>query len=63
MKKLGLEHQHFFSQICALAFVNPFSEQRELEDCKLLNIEANTMEISQRSELIQILLRTQLEQL
>lgn len=63
MKKLHLEQQDFFSQICALAFLNPFSEQRELEDCKLLNITPKTLEISQRSELIQIQLETQLEKL
>ena len=42
MQKLLPEQQDFFSQIAALAFVNPFSEQREEEDCKLLNIAPGT---------------------
>ena len=63
MQKLVPEQHDFFSQIAALAFVNPFSEQRELEDCKLLNIAPRTMEISRRSERIQVLLQAQLEQI
>ncbi|MCK5831635.1 MAG: sigma-54-dependent Fis family transcriptional regulator [Methylococcales bacterium] len=62
MQKLLPEQHNFFSQIAALAFVNPFSEQRELEDCKLLNIAPRTMEISQRTEIMQEQLHAQLEQ-
>jgi hypothetical protein len=63
MQKLFPEQQGFFSQIASLAFVNPFGEQRENEDCKLLNIAPKTMGIFQRSEKIEELLHAQFEQL
>ncbi len=63
MQKLSAEQQAFFTQVAALAFLNPFSEQREQEDCKLLHIAPGEMEIFQRSEKIQVLLQAQLQAL
>ncbi|NOQ14846.1 MAG: sigma-54-dependent Fis family transcriptional regulator [Methyloprofundus sp.] len=56
MKKLLPEQREFFTQVAELAFVNPFSEQRELADCQLLDIAPGTMAIFQRIEKIQVLL-------
>ena len=63
MKKLLPEQREFFTQIAALAFVNPFSEQRELADCQLLEIVPGTMEISLRINKIQALLHGHFQQL
>ena len=63
MKKLLPEQRDFFSQIAALAFVNPFGEQRELADCKLLDIVPGTMGIYQRSDKIQMRLHAQFQAL
>ena len=63
MKKLLPEQRDFFSQIAALAFVNPFGEQRELADCKLLGIAPGAMGIYQRSDKIQIRLHAQFQEL
>jgi len=63
MKKLLPEQREFFIQIATLAFVNPFSEQRELADCKLLGIAPGLMGIFQRSDKIQALLHEQLQPL
>ncbi|MCK4840572.1 MAG: sigma-54-dependent Fis family transcriptional regulator [Methylococcales bacterium] len=61
MKKLQAEQSDFFSQISQLAFVNPFGSQRELADCKLLNISPGEMDIYQRVNKIQILLSKQIQ--
>jgi len=63
MKKLSAEQYTFFKQITSLAFVNPFSEQREQADCQLLNITINSESIFQRSEKIQTLLCAKLDEL
>ena len=63
MQKLLPEQCDFFSQIVKLAFVNPFSEQRELADCKLLDIAVGTQGIFQRSDKIQLQLQSQFQQL
>ncbi len=63
MQKLLPEQRDFFSQVATLAFVNPFSEQRELADCKLLDISQGTMDIYQRGDKIQLLLQAQFQQL
>lgn len=63
MQKLHAEQREFFNRIAALAFVNPFSKQREKADCALLNIAPNTLDIFQRSEKIQELLFDHLQQL
>lgn len=57
------EQRDFFKQIAMLAFVNPFSPQRELADCKLLNIKPHILNIFKRSEKIQLLLFEQLKKL
>lgn len=61
MKTLTTEQYDFFSQVASLAFVNPFSEQREQADCTLLNIAIHSESIFQRSEKIQQLLHTKLK--
>jgi hypothetical protein len=63
MKKLSAEQREFFNQIASLAFVNPFSEQRETADCQLLNITFNSETIFQRAEKIQLLLSAQFQKL
>lgn len=63
IKKLSLEQDDFFSCIASLAFVNPFSAQRELEDCNLLDIAPGSMDIFLRSENIQATLHSQLQKL
>ncbi len=61
MKTLTTEQYDFFSQVASLAFVNPFSEQREQADCILLNIAMHSEGIFQRSEKIQQLLHAKLQ--
>jgi len=63
MKKLLPEQRDFFRQIADLAFVNPFSRERELADCRLLNSAPGGLDLSQRAEKIQALLRERLQQL
>jgi hypothetical protein len=63
MKKLKPEQRDFFTQIANLAFVNPFSEQREQADCSLLNISLGTWDLFQRTEKIQKLLYEQFQKL
>ena len=63
MQKLLPEQREFFSQIAELAFVNPFSEQRELADCKLLGIAPGRLGIFQRSDKIQLQLQSRFQQL
>ena len=60
MQKPPPEQRAFFKQIAELAFTNPFSQERERQDCALLNISLGTLDIYQRSELIQALLLEQL---
>ncbi|NOQ63157.1 MAG: sigma-54-dependent Fis family transcriptional regulator [Methyloprofundus sp.] len=61
MQKLRPEQHDFFSQIATLAFVNPFSEKRDVLDCQLLGISPKTMEISLRGDQIQQQLQQQLQ--
>ncbi|MCL7422025.1 MAG: sigma 54-interacting transcriptional regulator [Methylobacter sp.] len=63
MKKLLPEQRDFFRQIADLAFVNPFSRERELADWQLLNRAPGGLDLSQRAEEIQPLLRERLQQL
>jgi hypothetical protein len=63
MQNLQAEQRDFFKQISTLAFVNPFSEQREQADCQLLNIMPGSLDIYQRNEKIQSLLFNQLQKL
>ncbi len=63
MKTLSEQQSIFFKQIASLAFVNPFSEQREQADCQLLRIRMGTEDIFQRMEKIQSLLFSQFQQL
>ncbi len=63
MKTLTEEQAVFFQQIASLAFVNPFSEQREQADCQLLRIKMGSEDIFQRIEKIQSLLFSHLKQL
>ena len=63
MKKLTTEQTHFFNQIAELAFVNPFSTQREQADCRLLNVLPGTFSLTQRSVKIQLQLAEHLRQL
>jgi len=63
MKKLSASQYDFFNQVASLAFVNPFSEQREQADCRLLNIAMGTESIFHRSEIIQRLLQEKLQEL
>jgi len=60
MQKPRPEQRDFFKQIAELAFANPFSQEREQQDCALLNISLGTLDIYQRSEKIQVLLLDQL---
>ena len=63
MQNLQPEQHDFFKQISTLAFVNPFSEQREQADCQLLNIKPGSLDIYQRNDKIQSLLFDQLQKL
>ncbi len=63
MKKLSTEQNDFFTQVASLAFVNPFSDQREQADCQLLNIAPKSETIFQRAEKIQQLLHDKFQQL
>ena len=63
MKNIQAEQDDFFNQIASLAFVNPFSKQREEADCSLLNIVPGTLDLYQRSDKIQLVLFDRLQQL
>ncbi len=63
IKKLNPKQQDFFNQISNLAFVNPFSKEREQADCGLLNMKTGKLGLLQRTEIIQKLLQEQLQQL
>ena len=63
MQNLQTEQRNFFKKISTLAFVNPFSEQRELADCQLLNIMPGSLDLYKRNEKIQSLLFEQLQKL
>ena len=63
MTTFNPEQQNFFNQIADLAFVNPFSKQREQADCNLLNIPVDTLDLFQRSDKIKALLFEQLQKL
>ncbi len=63
MQNLSPEQLNFFKQVSSLAFVNPFSSQREEADNALLNITVGTLDIFQRSEKIQALLQWHFQQL
>lgn len=63
MNILQAEQRDFFTQISELAFVNPFSEQRERADSHLLNIAPRSLNSCQRIERMQELLETRLKQL
>lgn len=63
MPKLDPEQRDFFKKIADLAFVNPFSEQRVLADCNLLNSAPGTLDLFQRTEKIQTLLYHQFQKL
>lgn len=63
MKKLTPEQRHFFQQIAELAFVNPFSAEREQADCALLAISPGSLLLAERSAKIQARLAEQLRQL
>ncbi len=56
MQELTPEQYGFYKQVSELAFVNPFSRQREEADCRLLNIHLGKMDNIQRNEKIQELL-------
>ncbi len=62
-KKLNPRQRDFFNQITSLAFVNPFSKEREQADCDLLDIATGKLNLLQRTEIIQKLLQDQLKQL
>lgn len=63
MKKRQPEQFEFFEQIADLAFVNPFSRERESADCRVLNGTPGQWDLSRRSEKIQALLRERLQAL
>ena len=63
MKQLNQEQSVFFKQLTDLAFVNPFSQQREQADCALLNIPPGTLDIFQRIKKIMDLLCEQLQKI
>ncbi|WP_051906576.1 sigma-54-dependent transcriptional regulator [Methylomarinum vadi] len=63
MKNILPEQRDFFSQIAELAFVNPFSKERERADCRVLRIPPGSMDLFQRVEQIQLVLEAQLQQL
>lgn len=63
MNKLTPEQRHFFQQIAELAFVNPFSIERERADCALLAISPGSLPLAERSAKIQARLAEQLQQL
>ncbi len=53
MLKLSTEQKSFFKLISDIAFLNPFSTQREQADCALLNITPGKLDLEQRKALIQ----------
>jgi len=63
MSQLDSEQLNFFNQIADLAFVNPFSEQREQADCVLLNIPIDTLDLFQRADRVKTLVFEQLQKL
>ena len=63
MKQLTREQFDFFTHMTSIAFVNPFSQQREQADCVLLNIAMHSHTIYQRIEKMQVLLKQQLHAL
>lgn len=63
MQSLNPEQREFFQHISDLAFVNPFSKQREVADCQLLGIPTGTLDLVQRNEKIQPLLFENLQKL
>lgn len=62
-KKLNPSQRHFFKQISKIAFVNPFSEERERADCYLLHVEIGKLDIFARLEKIQQMLEREFQQL
>jgi hypothetical protein len=58
-KKLNPKQRDFFNQITGLAFVNPFSKEKEQADCELLNVLKGKLSLLQRTEIIQKLLQDQ----
>lgn len=63
MLKLLPEQREFFKQIADLAFINPFGEDRERADCRLLAIPTQSLPLFQRTEKLQVLLKERLRQL
>lgn len=63
MLLLNKEQKEFFQKIADLAFVNPFSKQREQADCQLLTIAPGLLDLFQRAEKIQPLLFDHLQKL
>lgn len=61
--KLLPEQRDYFRKIADLAFVNPFSRDREKSDCDLLNIPLNTLGFEQRSDAIHSMLKARLREL
>lgn len=59
MLPLSSEQRHFFKAVAAIAFVNPFSKEREKADCELLHCKIGQYDIFQRNDLIQQQLREQ----
>ncbi len=53
MNRLTTEQHAFFKQISALAFVNPFSLQREQADCVALDLVPGRLNLTQRNQCIQ----------
>ncbi len=63
MLSLSSEQCYFFKAIASIAFVNPFSKEREKSDCELLRCRVGQYDIFQRNDKIQQQLRLQFDSL
>ncbi len=54
--RLAAEQYDFFSRIAELAFLNPFSKEREQVDCRVLDIGIGSLSFVERREAIQVIL-------
>jgi DNA-binding NtrC family response regulator len=63
MNTLNSEQYAFFDQIAELAFVNPFSRERELADWQLLNLKPQAISVSERRQMLVAKLEREFQQL
>ncbi|MDO9107067.1 MAG: sigma 54-interacting transcriptional regulator [Methylovulum sp.] len=63
MNKLNAEKNRFFAQIAGLAFLNPFSIEREQADWQVLNLTPEAMNFADRLALIEDKLEVEFQEL